>query len=94
MGCGQSKIGNIYPKNKKNKNNSGKKSSESVGEWLLFSNPAENRNGVSRVFESMKLETNRLHLRGDSQSIQRNRQVLYMILSSVQCPIKISNLPQ
>ena len=31
MGCGQSKIGNIYPKNKKNKNNSGKKNGEAVG---------------------------------------------------------------
>lgn len=31
MGCGQSKIGNIYPKNKKNKNNSGKKNGDSVG---------------------------------------------------------------
>ncbi|XP_078045036.1 target of wingless isoform X1 [Augochlora pura] len=31
MGCGQSKISNIYPKNKKNKNNSGKKNGESVG---------------------------------------------------------------
>ncbi|XP_048270607.1 uncharacterized protein LOC126916212 isoform X1 [Bombus affinis] len=31
MGCGQSKIGNIYPKNKKNKNNTGKKNGDSVG---------------------------------------------------------------
>ncbi|XP_034194414.2 target of wingless isoform X1 [Osmia lignaria lignaria] len=31
MGCGQSKIGNIYPKNKKNKNNNGKKNGDSVG---------------------------------------------------------------
>ncbi|XP_017765034.1 PREDICTED: uncharacterized protein LOC108554326 isoform X1 [Eufriesea mexicana] len=31
MGCGQSKIGNIYPKNKKNKNNAGKKNGDSIG---------------------------------------------------------------
>jgi hypothetical protein len=30
MGCGQSKIGNIYPKNKKNKNNSAKKNTDSI----------------------------------------------------------------
>ncbi|KAL2718954.1 mediator of RNA polymerase II transcription subunit 15-like isoform X1 [Vespula squamosa] len=30
MGCGQSKIGNIYPKNKKNKNNSNKKNGDSI----------------------------------------------------------------
>ncbi|XP_054007976.1 uncharacterized protein LOC128891984 isoform X1 [Hylaeus anthracinus] len=40
MGCGQSKIGNIYPKNKKNKNNSGKKNGDSVG-----SASVEQRNG-------------------------------------------------
>ncbi|XP_076654765.1 target of wingless isoform X1 [Halictus rubicundus] len=40
MGCGQSKIGNIYPKNKKNKNNSGKKNGESVGSASL-----EQKNG-------------------------------------------------
>lgn len=40
MGCGQSKIGNIYPKNKKNKNNSGKKNGESVDTAAL-----EQKNG-------------------------------------------------
>lgn len=34
MGCGQSKIGNIYPKNKKNKkNNSAKKNANSTCKW-------------------------------------------------------------
>ncbi|XP_076627071.1 target of wingless isoform X1 [Colletes latitarsis] len=40
MGCGQSKIGNIYPKNKKNKNNSSKKNGDTVG-----SASVEQRNG-------------------------------------------------
>lgn len=34
MGCGQSKIGNIYPKNKKNKG-SVKKNDESISEFTI-----------------------------------------------------------
>jgi len=35
MGCGQSKIGNIYPKNKKNKSNSAKKNADSIRKSML-----------------------------------------------------------
>ncbi|KAL2737337.1 mediator of RNA polymerase II transcription subunit 15-like isoform X1 [Vespula maculifrons] len=38
MGCGQSKIGNIYPKNKKNKNNSNKKNGDSIHRSIVHGN--------------------------------------------------------
>lgn len=35
MGCGQSKIGSIYSKNKKNKNNNAK-NNDSIREYTIF----------------------------------------------------------
>ncbi|XP_050465613.1 uncharacterized protein LOC126858918 isoform X2 [Cataglyphis hispanica] len=45
MGCGQSKIGNIYPKNKKNKNNSAKKNGDSIRN----ASSVEQKNGNGNV---------------------------------------------
>ncbi|XP_015433688.1 PREDICTED: uncharacterized protein LOC107189631 isoform X1 [Dufourea novaeangliae] len=53
MGCGQSKIGNIYPKNKKNKNNTGKKNGDSVG-----SASVEHKNGNGGAAKNNKTNNN------------------------------------
>lgn len=45
MGCGQSKIGSIYPKNKKNKNNSAKKN----GDPIRSASSVEQKNGNGNV---------------------------------------------